>query len=51
MEGDFFSIKSNVYSFAVLTLEILSGRKINSFYHIEHPLNLVRYVHQTHEIC
>uniref|UniRef100_A0A7N2LJM4 Serine-threonine/tyrosine-protein kinase catalytic domain-containing protein n=1 Tax=Quercus lobata TaxID=97700 RepID=A0A7N2LJM4_QUELO len=29
--------------FAVLILEILSGRKINSFYHVEHPLNLVRY--------
>ena len=43
MEG-VFSIKSDVYSFGVLILEILSGRKNNSFYDDEHALNLVGYV-------
>ena len=47
MEG-VFSVKSDVYSFGVLMLEILSGRRNNSFYQIEHPLNLVGYVCQTH---
>ncbi|KAE9592820.1 hypothetical protein Lal_00029359 [Lupinus albus] len=40
MEG-VFSTKSDVYSFGVLLLEIVSGRKNNSFYDAEHPLNLV----------
>ncbi|KAK1368292.1 G-type lectin S-receptor-like serine/threonine-protein kinase CES101 [Heracleum sosnowskyi] len=42
MEG-IFSMKSDVYSFGVLILEILSGRKINSFNHVEGPLNLVAF--------
>uniref|UniRef100_A0A7N2LJL0 non-specific serine/threonine protein kinase n=1 Tax=Quercus lobata TaxID=97700 RepID=A0A7N2LJL0_QUELO len=42
MEG-VFSIKSDVYSFGVLMLEIVSGRKNNSFYHVDHTLNLVEY--------
>ncbi|KAK4594723.1 hypothetical protein RGQ29_018433 [Quercus rubra] len=42
MEG-VFSIKSDVYSFGVLMLEILSGRKNNSFYHVDYTLNLVGY--------
>uniref|UniRef100_A0A2N9GD61 Reverse transcriptase domain-containing protein n=1 Tax=Fagus sylvatica TaxID=28930 RepID=A0A2N9GD61_FAGSY len=42
MEG-VFSIKSDVYSFGVLMLEIVSGRRNNSFYHAEHVLNLVGY--------
>ncbi|KAK4594731.1 hypothetical protein RGQ29_018439 [Quercus rubra] len=42
MEG-VFSIKSDVYSFGVLMLEIVSGRKNNSFYDDEHALNLVGY--------
>uniref|UniRef100_A0A7N2LJS0 non-specific serine/threonine protein kinase n=1 Tax=Quercus lobata TaxID=97700 RepID=A0A7N2LJS0_QUELO len=42
MEG-VFSIKSDVYSFGVLMLEILSGRRSNSFYHADHVLNLVGY--------
>ena len=45
MEG-VFSIKSDVYSFGVLMLEILSGRKNNSFYHVDYTLNLVGYVRQ-----
>ncbi|KAK7257039.1 hypothetical protein RIF29_30720 [Crotalaria pallida] len=40
MEG-VFSTKSDVYSFGVLLLEIVSGRRNNSFYDAEHPLNLV----------
>ena len=46
MEG-VFSIKSDVYSFGVLMLEIVTGRKNNSFYHTDHSLNLVGYVCQT----
>ena len=45
MEG-VFSIKSDVYSFGVLMLEIVSGRKNNSFYHVDHTLNLIGYVCQ-----
>ena len=46
MEGN-FSIKSDVFSFGVLILEILSGRKINSFDYIEGPSNLVAFVSVT----
>ncbi|XP_050103592.1 G-type lectin S-receptor-like serine/threonine-protein kinase CES101 [Malus sylvestris] len=42
MEG-IFSIKSDVFSFGVLMLEIISGRKNNSFYNDERVLNLVGY--------
>ncbi|KAF3942909.1 hypothetical protein CMV_030479 [Castanea mollissima] len=42
MEG-IFSVKSDVYSFGVLMLEIVSGRKNNSFSHTEHSVNLVGY--------
>ena len=43
MEG-IFSERSDVFSFGVLMLEIVSGRKNNSFYHVNGPLNLVGYV-------
>ncbi|KAL4598183.1 hypothetical protein ACB092_11G041600 [Castanea dentata] len=43
MEG-VFSTKSDVYSFGVLMLEIVSGRRSNSFYHSNEALNLVGYV-------
>ena len=43
MEG-VFSIKSDVYSVGVLMLEIVCGRKNNSFYDDGHALNLVGYV-------
>ncbi|KAL3652792.1 hypothetical protein CASFOL_002473 [Castilleja foliolosa] len=42
MQG-IFSVKSDVYSFGVLILEIVSGRKNNSFHEIEGPLSLVEY--------
>ncbi|XP_058779674.1 G-type lectin S-receptor-like serine/threonine-protein kinase CES101 [Vicia villosa] len=40
MEG-ICSSKSDVYSFGVLLLEIVCGRKNNSFYDVDHPLNLI----------
>ena len=43
MEG-IFSEKFDVFSFGVLMLEIVSGRKNNSFYNVNGPLNLVGYV-------
>lgn len=43
MEG-IISVKSDVYSFGVLILEIISGRKNNSFYNDDRALNLVGYV-------
>nr|XP_023884642.1 G-type lectin S-receptor-like serine/threonine-protein kinase At1g11330 [Quercus suber] len=42
MEG-IFSEKSDVFSFGVLMLEIVSGRKNNSFYNVNGQLNLVGY--------
>ncbi|KAL0312391.1 UNVERIFIED_CONTAM: G-type lectin S-receptor-like serine/threonine-protein kinase [Sesamum radiatum] len=42
MQG-IFSVKSDVYSFGVLVLEIVTGRKNNSFHQVEGPLNLVEY--------
>ncbi|KAM3706936.1 hypothetical protein ACJW31_03G188000 [Castanea mollissima] len=38
-----FSEKSDVFSFGVLMLKIVSGRKNNSFYNVNGPLNLVGY--------
>lgn len=46
MEG-IFSTKSDVYSFGVLVLEIISGRRNNSFYNDDRAINLVGYVCQT----
>ncbi|RHN40731.1 putative protein kinase RLK-Pelle-DLSV family [Medicago truncatula] len=40
MEG-VCSTKSDVYSFGVLLLEIVCGRKNNSFYDVDRPLNLI----------
>ncbi|XP_050104795.1 G-type lectin S-receptor-like serine/threonine-protein kinase At1g67520 [Malus sylvestris] len=39
--GGHFSVKSDVYSYGVLMLEIISGRKNNSFYNEDRVLNLV----------
>nr|XP_011471052.1 PREDICTED: putative cysteine-rich receptor-like protein kinase 35 [Fragaria vesca subsp. vesca] len=41
--GGNFSIKSDVYSFGVLMLEILGGRRNNSFYNDDRVLTLVEY--------
>jgi hypothetical protein len=43
MEGK-FSQKSDVFSFGVLILEILSGRRNNSFVDDEWSMNLLGYV-------
>ena len=45
LEG-FFSTKSNVFSFGVLLLEILSGKKNTRFYQSD-SLNLLGYVSNT----
>ncbi|KAA8515421.1 hypothetical protein F0562_018968 [Nyssa sinensis] len=36
-----FSVKSDVFSFGVLVLEIISGQKNWGFYHPDHDLNLI----------
>ncbi|GLU09074.1 hypothetical protein SLE2022_259500 [Rubroshorea leprosula] len=36
-----FSVKSDVFSFGVLLLEIISGKKSKGFYHLNHSLNLI----------
>jgi hypothetical protein len=46
MEG-LFSIKSDVFSFGVLVLEIVSGKKNTSFYHSD-SLNLLGHVGSFH---
>ena len=38
------SMKMDVFSFGVLVLEIVSGKKNNSCYHSERPLKLIGYV-------
>ncbi|KAM5588497.1 hypothetical protein ABKV19_006776 [Rosa sericea] len=42
--GGIFSEKSDVYSFGVLVLEIISGRKNNSFYYNDQLPSLLAYV-------
>ena len=39
-----FSVKSDVFSFGVLILEIISGQKNNCFYQSEHDEDLLSYV-------
>jgi len=45
MEG-ICSTKSDVYSFGVLLLEIVCGRRNNSFYDADRPLNLIGHVRE-----
>jgi hypothetical protein len=45
-----FSVKSDVYSFDVLILEIISGKKVNSFYQSEGEDNLFSYVSSMNQI-
>lgn len=45
-----FSIKSDVFSFGVVILEIISGKKNTGFYQSEEALNLLGYVTQTYII-
>ncbi|KAK9092224.1 hypothetical protein Syun_027135 [Stephania yunnanensis] len=41
MDG-FFSIKSDVFSFGVILLEIISGKKNSGFYHEDPTMNLIK---------
>ncbi|GLT56123.1 hypothetical protein SLA2020_291940 [Shorea laevis] len=40
IDGLFF-VKSDVFSFGILLLEIISGKKSKGFYHLNHSLNLI----------
>ncbi|KAJ9537851.1 hypothetical protein OSB04_030584 [Centaurea solstitialis] len=42
MEGT-FSIKSDIFSFGVLLLEIVTGRRNSSFVHLDRTFNLIEY--------
>ncbi|KAF3451605.1 hypothetical protein FNV43_RR07700 [Rhamnella rubrinervis] len=44
--GGIFSEKSDVYSFGVLLLEIVSGKKNNSFHHRDQQLSLIAHAWQ-----
>ena len=39
-----YSIKSDVFSFGVLVLEIVSGKRNRGFYHPDHQHNLLGHV-------
>jgi hypothetical protein len=39
-----YSIKSDVFSFGVLVLETMSGKKNRGFFHPDHHLNLLGHV-------
>ncbi|KAH9748176.1 cysteine-rich receptor-like protein kinase 10 [Citrus sinensis] len=41
--GGIFSVKSDVFSFGVVLLEIISGKKSTGFYHSEHGPSLLAY--------
>ncbi len=41
---EIFSIKSNVFSFGVVVLEIISGKKNTGFYQLEQAMSLLGYV-------
>lgn len=40
----FFSVKSDVFSFGVVVLEIIGGKRNTGFYQSDHELSLLGYV-------
>ena len=45
-----FSVKSDVFSFGILVLEIISGKKNRGFFHPDHNLNLTAHVSITYQL-
>ncbi|THF99877.1 hypothetical protein TEA_021107 [Camellia sinensis var. sinensis] len=50
MDG-LFSVKSNEFSFGVLVLQIVSGRRNKGFYHPDHHINLLGHVNSIKKAC
>ncbi|KAF8391475.1 hypothetical protein HHK36_023780 [Tetracentron sinense] len=50
MEGQ-FSVKSDVFSFGVILLEIISGKKTNGFYNSAHGQSLLKFVCFAASLC
>lgn len=46
MDGN-FSVKSDVFSFGVLVLEIISGKKNRGFYYANDDMNLLKNVSES----
>ncbi|KAJ8537839.1 hypothetical protein K7X08_014379 [Anisodus acutangulus] len=46
-----FSVKSDVFSFGVLVLEIVSGKRNRGFVHQDHNLNLLGHVNSSGLLC
>lgn len=46
-----FSIKSDVFSFGVILLEIISGQKSNGNFHEDDSINLIGHVSNTSELA
>jgi serine/threonine protein kinase len=49
MHGQFY-VKSDVYSFGILVLEIITGKKIGSFYQLDGDGDLLNYVSRMNQM-